>query len=149
MQLSSQRLHLPIRPSSSLPLNRASRRYAQLRLPLLQREQKLAEEHLPQYHQGWSYLDDVGTGGGVDNRTLEMASGCPLWVGLVEEDCHRETRAKNLSLSHSYSVAPEEARQNRQGQRNLDLRLAGAGTGDLMAEGPVEEDLDLSASMDP
>lgn len=68
---------LPIPESSLLQLNQVSRRYVQLLLPPRQREQKLVEEHLLQFHQDWSYQDDGGTVAGVDNQILEMPSGCP------------------------------------------------------------------------
>jgi hypothetical protein len=108
LQVSSQMLLLPIL-FFSCQRSPVSRHCAQLQLPPQQREQMLAEEHLPQYHQDWSYLDDVGTGEGVDSQILEMASGCLLWDGLVGEDCHLERRAKNLGLNRSYLMVSEEA----------------------------------------
>jgi hypothetical protein len=72
----------------------------------------LGEEHPLRCHQGWSYLDDAGIDGSVDNQILETASGCPLWVGLVEEGYRLGMKATNLGLNHSCSMAPEEARQN-------------------------------------
>lgn len=144
MQLSSSMALLPTPLFSLSQQNLVSPRCAQLRLLLQQRGQKLAEEHLPQYHQDWSYLDDVGTGGGVDNQTWEMAFGCPLSVGLVGEGCHLEMRVKNLDLIRSCSTVPEEAHQSHLGQRNLDLRLAVAEKEGLMAGVRVEEVLVLS-----
>jgi len=77
MQASSPIVLPPIPAFSSVRLSLVSRRCAQLLLPLRQRERKPVEEHLPQFHQDWSYLDDVGTVGDVGNRILEMAFGCP------------------------------------------------------------------------
>jgi hypothetical protein len=107
----------------------------------------LAEEHLPQYHQDWSYLDDVGTGEGVDSQILEMASGCPLWDGLVGEDCHLEMRAKNPVLNRSYLMVSEEAQQSHLEEHNLDSILAVVEKVALMEEAQAEEDPVLS--MDP
>jgi hypothetical protein len=107
----------------------------------------LGEEHPLRYHQDWSYLDDAGIDEGVDNQTLETASGCPLWVALVEEGgSHLGMRAMNLGLNRSCSMALEEARQNL-GEHSWDWKLAVAEMGDPMVEGEVEEVLDLS--MDP
>ena len=106
----------------------------------------LGEEHPLRYHQDWSYLDDAGIDEGVDSQILETASGCPLWVALVEEGSHLGMRAMNLGLNRSCSMVPEEARQNL-GEHSWDWRLAVAEMGDLMEEGEVEEVLDLS--MDP
>lgn len=78
MQLSSWRTLLPTPLFSLSQRNLVAPRYAQLRLLRLLREQKLEEEHLPQFHQGWSYLDDAGIGGGADNQTLETAFDYPL-----------------------------------------------------------------------
>jgi hypothetical protein len=77
MQASSPIALLPIPAFSLVRLNQVSRRFVLLLLPLQQPERKLVEEHLPQFHQGWSYPDDVGTAAGVGNRIWEMASGCP------------------------------------------------------------------------
>jgi hypothetical protein len=146
LQVSSQMPLLPIL-FFSCQRNLVSRRCAQLQQPLQQREQMLAEEHLPQYHQDWSYLDDVGTGEGVDSQILEMASGCPLWDGLVGEDCHLEMRAKNPVLNRSYLMVSEEAQQSHLEEHNLDSILAVVEKVALMEEAQAEEDPVLS--MDP
>jgi len=77
MQASSPIVLPPIPAFSLVLLNQVSRRCALLLLPLRQREQKLVEEHLPQFHQDLSYPDDVDTAASVGNQILEMASGCP------------------------------------------------------------------------
>lgn len=71
---------------------------------------------------------------------METASGYPLWVGLVEEGSHLGMRAMNLGLSHSCSMALEEARQNHLEEHSWDWRLAVAGMGEV---DQVEEALDL------